>query len=85
MLFDWGDTLMVDDGSQDGAHGPVASRGRRSTGAQDTLRRLRSRYRLLVATNADQSSGPDVRMALARVGLDAYIDAVVSSRDVGAR
>ena len=53
-------------------------------GAQDALRRLRPHYRLLVATNADLSGGPDVRAALARVGLDGYIDAVVSSKDVGA-
>lgn len=54
-------------------------------GAREALRRLRPRYRLVVATNADLSSGPDVRAALARVGLDELVDGVVSSRDVGAR
>ena len=84
VLFDWGDTLMVDDGSQTG---PMATWPKVAAvdGAQETLRRLRPHYRLLVATNADESSGPDVRAALARVGLDAAIDGVVSSRDVGAR
>ena len=84
VFFDWGDTLMVDDGSQTG---PMATWPKVAAvdGAQETLRRLRPHYRLLVATNADESSGPDVRAALARVGLDAAIDGVVSSRDVGAR
>lgn len=84
VLLDWGDTLMVDDRTQDG---PMASWPRVAAvpGARETLSRLRSHYRLIVATNADQSSGPDVRAALARVGLDEFIDEVVSSRDVGAR
>ena len=83
VLFDWGDTLMVDDATQEG---PMAKWPEVAAvpGARDTLRRLRPHYRLLVATNADLSSGPDVRAALARVGLDGFIDAVVSSRDVGA-
>ena len=54
-------------------------------GAQEALRRLRPHYRLLVATNADDSGERDVRAALARVGLDALVDGVVTSRDVGAR
>jgi membrane-associated phospholipid phosphatase/predicted HAD superfamily phosphohydrolase YqeG len=84
VLFDWGDTLMVDDADQ---LGPMATWPTvvAVAEAQQTLRRLRTHYRLLVATNADESSGPDVRAALARVGMDVYIDGVVSSRDVGAR
>lgn len=75
---------MVDDHTQDG---PMASwpRVAEVPGARETLDRLRARYRLIVATNADQSSAADVRAALARAGLDDFIDEVVSSRDVGAR
>ena len=54
-------------------------------GAQDALRRLRPHYRLIVATNADDSGERDVLAALSRVGLDGLVDGVVSSRDVGAR
>ena len=84
VFLDWGDTLMVDDGSQ---HGPMATWPlvREVDGAQETLRHLRRHYRLIVATNADDSGVRDVRAALARVGLDELIDDVVSSRDVGAR
>jgi HAD superfamily hydrolase (TIGR01509 family) len=84
VFLDWGNTLMADDGSQ---AGPMATwlRVKEVDGAQDALRRLRLRYRLIVATNADDSDAPDVRAALSRVGLDELIDDVVSSRDVGAR
>jgi len=52
-------------------------------GAQEALLRLRARYRLVVATNAGDSPAFLVRLALARVGLDDYVDDVVSSADVG--
>jgi HAD superfamily hydrolase (TIGR01509 family) len=84
VFLDWGDTLMADDGSQGG---PMATwlHVQEVDGAQATLRRLRPRYRLIVATNADDSGVRHVRTALSRVGLDELIDDVVSSRDVGAR
>ena len=84
VFLDWGNTLMVDDGTQSG---PMAAwpEVRAVDGAQDALRRLRPHYRLLVATNADDSGERDVLAALSRVGLDGLVDGVVSSRDVGAR
>ncbi len=83
VFVDWGNTLMVDCGGE----GPMAAwpEVRAVDGAQDALRRLRLRYRLLVATNADDSGERDVLAALSRVGLDGFVDGVVSSRDVGAR
>jgi FMN phosphatase YigB (HAD superfamily) len=53
-------------------------------GAQQVLRSLRPHYRLVVATNAADSDGEQVRVALARVGLSALVDDVVTSREVGA-
>lgn len=84
IFLDWGHTLMVDDGTQSG---PMAAwpEVRAVDGAQDVLRRLRPQYRLLVATNADDSGERDVLAALSRVGLGELVDGVVSSRDVGAR
>ena len=84
VFLDWGDTLMVDDGSQ---KGPMAAwpEVKAVDGAQEALQSLRERYRLIVATNADESDERDVRAALYRVNLDFLVDAVVSSRDVGAR
>ena len=84
VFVDWGDTLMVDDGTQSG---PMATwpEVRAVDEAEDTLRRLRPRFRVLVATNATDSGERDVLAALARVGLDGLVDGVVSSRDVGVR
>lgn len=84
VFLDWGDTLMVDDGAGDGPMKDwphVAA----VTGARAALRALHDRFRLVVATNADASTGADVLAALARVGLDGLVDGVVSSADVGHR
>jgi FMN phosphatase YigB (HAD superfamily) len=84
VFLDWGGTLMVDDGSQSG---PMAGWPEVTAveGAQEALEALRPDYRLVVATNADDSGARDVRAALFRVGLDGLVDDVVSSRDIGAR
>ena len=74
---------MRDDGTQGG---PMATWPHVAAvpGAQQVLRSLRPRYRLIVATNAADSDGEQVRAALARVGLDDLVDDVVTSREVGA-
>jgi HAD superfamily hydrolase (TIGR01509 family) len=84
VFLDWGDTLMVDDGAGDC---PMKDWPRVAavTGARDALHALHGRFRLVVATNADASTGADVLAALARVGLDGLVDGVVSSADVGHR
>jgi membrane-associated phospholipid phosphatase/beta-phosphoglucomutase-like phosphatase (HAD superfamily) len=82
VFLDWGNTLMVDNGMREG---PMKDweKVEAEAGAQEALLRLRARYRLVVATNAADSPGSDVRLALARVGLDQYVDDVISSADVG--
>jgi putative hydrolase of the HAD superfamily len=82
VLLDWGNTLMIDPGDLPGrmADWPCVQA---VEGAGDVLRILHDRYRLVVATNAEDSGGADVRRALARVGLDALVDEVVTSREVG--
>ena len=82
VFLDWGNTLMVDNGMREG---PMKDweKVEAEVGAQEALLRLRARYRLVVATNAADSPGTDVRLALARVGLDEYVDDVISSADVG--
>ena len=82
VFLDWGNTLMVDSGMHEGPMKDWAT-VEAEPGAQETLQRLSARYRLLVATNAQESPGRDVRLALARVDLDDYIEDVVSSADVG--
>lgn len=83
VLFDWGDTLMVDLPEYSG---PMATwpRVEMVANARDTLECLRVRgWQLALATNADDSQETDIRAALARVGLNEFIDRVYCSRTVG--
>jgi putative hydrolase of the HAD superfamily len=73
---------MVDTGMREGPMKDWA-KVEAEAGAQEALLRLRGRYRLVVATNAEDSPAADVRLALARVGLDEYVDDVISSADIG--
>jgi membrane-associated phospholipid phosphatase/beta-phosphoglucomutase-like phosphatase (HAD superfamily) len=83
VLFDWGNTLMVDDGLP----GRMLDRPHVEAvpGAAEALAALHGRYPLYVATNADLSGEAEVLAALDRVGLARFFDGVFSSRDIGAR
>lgn len=83
VLFDWGDTLMVDFPDQ---VGPMVfwSAVKAVPHAVETLKRLRaSGLYIALATNAADSDEADIRAALARVGLDDLIDRVYCVRGVG--
>jgi putative hydrolase of the HAD superfamily len=83
VLFDWGGTLMIDFPEYSG---PMASwpRVEAVAHARETLERLRGMgWRTALATNADDSDEPEIRAALARVGLDESIDRVYCSRSIG--
>ena len=54
-------------------------------GAREALEALHGRYGLALATNAADSSEPQIRAALARVGLDAHLDRIFCFRAVGAK
>ncbi|WP_394243193.1 HAD family hydrolase [Vibrio astriarenae] len=72
ILFDWGDTLMVDDPSQQGKMclWPKVSA---TAGAQDVLKKLSQHFPIYVATNAQDSSVADIEAAFSRVDLSQYI------------
>jgi len=82
VLFDWGNTLMVDDGLP----GRMLDRPHVEAvpGAAEALAALHKCCPLYVATNADLSGEAEVLAALDRVGLAQYFDGVFSSRDIGA-
>jgi putative nucleotidyltransferase with HDIG domain len=84
LVIDWGDTLMVNDPTQ---HGPMAgwSEVAAIVGAESALNNLKKNYRLVLATNASESRSHQVRMALARVGLEGYFHAVFTAAELGAR
>jgi aminoglycoside 6'-N-acetyltransferase I len=82
VLFDWGDTLMSEAGPLDI---PMADwpEVRTIDGAGDVLSLLSKRYRVAIATNATVSKRPDVVRALARVGLNAFIDEIFCFTELG--
>jgi FMN phosphatase YigB (HAD superfamily) len=82
VLFDWGDTLMSEEGPTDA---PMADRPevRAIEGAAAVLARLTERHRVAVATNATVSDRASIRRALARVGLDDFVTEIFCFRDLG--
>lgn len=82
VVFDWGDTLMRDFRIYEG---PMASwpRVEAVEGAAEALSALRPRHRLALATNASESDSALVMKALARVGLDGFIEHVFVSSEFG--
>jgi aminoglycoside 6'-N-acetyltransferase I len=84
VCFDWGDTLMVDDGPT----GVPMERWSTVTavpGAPECLAALHGRVPLCIATNAEQSDRSMIARALERVELDRFIDRIFCFADVGFR
>ena len=82
IIFDWGDTLMVDDASRSDAM-YLWPEVHAIEGAVDTLKKLSGKYTISVATSAAQSDEIMVRKALERVSLDAYISHVYTGKTLG--
>jgi putative hydrolase of the HAD superfamily len=82
LVFDWGDTLMLDDPRFTGsmADWPEVSA---IPGVQRALTELAGQYRLAVATNAGYSNAQKVRAALQRVNLDQYFSRIYTSAELG--
>jgi FMN phosphatase YigB (HAD superfamily) len=82
VLFDWGDTLMSEDGPLDV---PMADwpEVRSIDGAGEVLSLLSKSYRISIATNATVSKRPDVVRALDRVGLNTFIDEIFCFTELG--
>ena len=82
VVFDWGDTVMRDFRTREGpmAAWPLVEA---VAGVEEVLRTLHPRYRLAIATNATDSNENLVRAALARVGLDEFLEWVFVSSDLG--
>jgi FMN phosphatase YigB (HAD superfamily) len=84
ILFDWGGTLMSEDGPADA---PMAQwpEVRAIEGAAALLAALAPRYRIGVATNATVSDRSSIVRALARVDLAAFVSEIFCFRDLGVR
>jgi hypothetical protein len=85
VLFDWGNTLMLEEGGP--ADVPMARWPdvRAVDDAAAVLAEVSSRYRVAVATNAAVSDRPMIERALARVSLADFVSEVFCYRDLGAR
>lgn len=81
-LFDWGDTLMVDIPNQTGAMCDWP-KVQVVEGALTCLRRLSQHAHCHVATNAQNSSETQIRLALKRAGLSEYIEHVFCCENLG--
>lgn len=84
VVFDWGDTLMTTFPEYDGAMVDWP-RVAAEPGAAEALEALSRRYRLLVGTNAANSSAAQVAAALQRAGLDGFIERVFTVHELGSR
>lgn len=84
VCFDWGGTLMADDGPADR---PMVDWPKVTVlpGAVELLRRLHGRWRICLATNAAQSSRAQVEAALQRAGLRPCIDEILCAHELGLR
>lgn len=81
-LFDWGDTLMLDDDSQGGkmCNWPHVEA---VEGAHLTLAHLTKTAKVYVATGAADSEQQDIQNAFHRVGLDTYISGYFCQHNLG--
>ncbi len=83
FLFDWGDTLMLDDPAQ---AGPMSQwpKVHAIDGAIEVLTWAKSKGLVGIASGAADSDSAEIRAALARAGLNQFIDVVFFLRDMGA-
>ena len=81
-LFDWGDTLMVDLPNQTG---PMCDWPHLQAveGAKACLQRLSEHAQCHVATNAEDSTEAQIRLALKRAGLSEYLSHVFCRENLG--
>ncbi|MGY0217033.1 HAD family hydrolase [Endozoicomonadaceae bacterium StTr2] len=82
ILFDWGNTLMVDKPEY---AGPMKDwpEVEAVAGAFETLQQLSGISRCYLATNARDSSSQDIWQALKRVGLDRYLEDIFCYQSLG--
>jgi putative hydrolase of the HAD superfamily len=82
ILFDWGNTLMVDRHDQ---KGPMYAWNKVETtkNAVKCLEIISSKLPCFLATNANDSNKEEIYKALNRVGIDKYIKDVFCSKEIG--
>lgn len=84
VLFDWGDTLMKTFPAYRGAM-KTWPKVEEMPGARKALHALHGKVGLGLATNAEDSLEADIREALVRVDLDAFMKRIFCFRSLGLR
>ena len=84
VLFDWGGTLMSEEGPLDVPMG-LWPEVRAIEGAKETLAALAPDFRIGIATNATVSRRPMIEHALERVQLLEYVSEVFCFTELGVR
>lgn len=84
LVFDWGNTIMVDDGQFSGKmkNWPVIQA---IEGAHQTLKLLSTQYQLVLASNAEDSSTLDIAKALGLVDLDHFFHQIFTRNELSAK
>lgn len=82
VLFDWGNTLMIDFPDAQGKMCDWET-VREVSGAQALLAELSKHHNIYIATNAADSSKTDIIRAFERVGLSKYIDGYFCKASIG--
>ena len=82
LVFDWGNTLFK---VFPGMNGPMKDwpKIEPMPGIREALEKITGSYRLVIASNSQDSNSDQVRDVLIRVGLDTYFDKVYTVAEIG--
>ncbi|MBW6474768.1 MAG: HAD hydrolase-like protein [Anaerolineaceae bacterium] len=84
LVFDWGNTIMADDGQFSGKMMDWPS-VQAIEGAYDTLKLLSAEYQLVLASNAEDSTPRDIFNALEQVNLDPFFHLIFTCKELSAK
>ena len=82
LLFDWGDTLMVDNPNNKGEMYLWPDIALMS-GVEKTLPILASKYQCAVVSNALDSNAGTMKKAFERMGIEQYFKLFITSKEIG--
>jgi putative nucleotidyltransferase with HDIG domain len=82
LVFDGGNTLIRDEGSYSGSMADWPELFA-IEGVHAALESLSGTYRMVIATNAQDSGTPKIHQANQRVGIDGYFDRIYTAREMG--
>ncbi len=87
LVFDWGNTVMKELAEFNDLNIPMVEWPRVESvpGIDTALAKLKSKYRIFLGTNAQQSSALQIQQALNRLRLDSYFEKIFTFNETQAR